>query len=80
VVSKQAVRAFLAALGATGETTIVPTAHDPADIERLCRRLVVIDQGRIVHDGSLDEPTLGTARAVGSWWIWTSRWSCPGSR
>src|SRR5207237_8961737 len=55
VVSKQAVRAFLAALGAAGDPTIVLTTHDLADIERLCRRLVVIDQGRIVHDGSLDE-------------------------
>ena len=55
VVSKQAVRAFLAALGATGDTTIVLTTHDLADIERLCRRLVVIDQGRLVHDGSLEE-------------------------
>ena len=55
LVSKQAVRAFLAALGAAGDTTIVLTTHDLADIERLCRRLVVIDQGRIVHDGSLDE-------------------------
>ena len=55
VVSKQAVRAFLATLGAAGDTTIVLTTHDLADIERLCRRLIVIDQGRIVHDGSLDE-------------------------
>ena len=55
LVSKQAVRAFLAALGAGGDTTIVLTTHDLADIQRLCRRLVVIDQGRIVHDGSLDE-------------------------
>jgi ABC-2 type transport system ATP-binding protein len=55
VVSKQAVRAFLTALGASGDTTIVLTTHDLADIERLCRRLVVIDQGRVVHDGSLDD-------------------------
>jgi ABC-2 type transport system ATP-binding protein len=55
VVSKQAVRAFLAALGAAGDTTIVLTTHDLADIERLCRRLVVIDQGRLVHDGTLDD-------------------------
>ncbi len=55
VVSKQSARAFLAALGAGGDTTIVLTTHDLADIERLCRRLVVIDQGRIVHDGSLDD-------------------------
>jgi ABC-2 type transport system ATP-binding protein len=54
VVSKQAVRGFLADLGARGDTTLVLTTHDLADIERLCRRLVVIDHGRVVHDGSLD--------------------------
>ncbi|MQA25451.1 MAG: ATP-binding cassette domain-containing protein [Micromonosporaceae bacterium] len=54
VVSKQAVRAFLADLGARGDTTLVLTTHDLADIERLCRRLVVIDHGRVVHDGSLE--------------------------
>ncbi|MPZ25301.1 MAG: ATP-binding cassette domain-containing protein [Micromonosporaceae bacterium] len=53
VVSKQAVRGFLAELGAAGETTVVLTTHDLNDIEKLCRRLVVIDNGRVVHDGSL---------------------------
>jgi ABC-2 type transport system ATP-binding protein len=55
VVSKQAVREFLADLGAGGDTTLVLTTHDLADIERLCRRLVVVDAGRIVHDGTLDD-------------------------
>lgn len=54
VVSKQAVRAFVAELGERGDTTLVLTTHDLADIERLCRRLVVIDRGHIVHDGSLE--------------------------
>ena len=55
VLSKQAVRSFLAELDARGDTTIVLTTHDLADIEKLCRRLVVIDHGRVVHDGTLDE-------------------------
>jgi ABC-2 type transport system ATP-binding protein len=55
VVSKQAVRSFLAELGATGDVTLVLTTHDLADIERLCRRLVVIDHGRVVHDGSIEQ-------------------------
>jgi len=55
VVSKQAVRAFLTELGRSGDTTVVLTTHDLADIERLSRRLVVIDHGRVVHDGTLDE-------------------------
>jgi ABC-2 type transport system ATP-binding protein len=53
VVSKQAVRAFLTELRDLGDTTVVLTTHDLADIERLCRRLVVIDHGRVVHDGTL---------------------------
>jgi ABC-2 type transport system ATP-binding protein len=54
VVSKQAVRGFLASIGAAGDTTLVLTTHDLADIEKLCRRLVVIDHGRVVHDGTLE--------------------------
>jgi ABC-2 type transport system ATP-binding protein len=66
VVSKQAVREFLADLGAAGDTTLVLTTHDLADIERLCRRLVVVDAGRIVHDGTLEELHLryGSRRRV----------------
>jgi ABC-2 type transport system ATP-binding protein len=54
VVSKQAVRAFLGELGASGDVTLVLTTHDLADIERLCHRLVVIDHGRVVHDGTIE--------------------------
>ena len=53
IVSKEAVRSFLAELNAQHGTTLVLTTHDLADIERLCPRLVVIDHGRVVHDGSL---------------------------
>ena len=54
VVSKQAVRSFLTELRDLGDTTVVLTTHDLADIERLCRRLVVIDHGHVVHDGTLE--------------------------
>ncbi|GLY93325.1 ATP-binding cassette domain-containing protein [Actinoplanes sp. NBRC 103695] len=54
VVSKQAVRGFLAELGQGGDVTLMLTTHDLADIERLCRRLVVIDHGHVVHDGTIE--------------------------
>jgi ABC-2 type transport system ATP-binding protein len=54
VVSKQAVRGFLAELGAGGAVTLVLTTHDLADIEKLCKRLLVIDHGRVVHDGTIE--------------------------
>jgi hypothetical protein len=34
--------------------TLLLTTHDLPDVERLCRRLVVIDQRRVLVDGDLD--------------------------
>ncbi len=66
VVAKAAVRQFLAAENAERGTTIVLTSHDLADIERLCPRVLVIDHGRLVHDGPLTElvARLGTGRTL----------------
>ncbi|MFE9383595.1 ATP-binding cassette domain-containing protein [Streptomyces sp. NPDC007025] len=53
VVSKARVRGFLTALNAELGTTVLLTTHDLSDIEHLCERVVVIDQGRLLYDGSL---------------------------
>ena len=53
VVSKAAVRAFLAETNREHGTTIMLTTHDTADIEQLCRRVLVIDHGRLGFDGDL---------------------------
>jgi len=53
VVSKVAVREFLAEVNRERGTTIVLTTHDLDDIERLCPRIVVVDHGRLVYDGPL---------------------------
>jgi ABC-2 type transport system ATP-binding protein len=55
VVSKARVREFLARVNVERGVTVVLTTHDLDDVERLCPRLVVIDGGRVVHDGSVDE-------------------------
>ncbi len=55
VVSKAKVRAFLADLNALHGTTIVLTTHDLGDIERLCSRLLIIDHGRTIFDGALND-------------------------
>jgi ABC-2 type transport system ATP-binding protein len=49
---KDRVRAFLRSLRDEG-TTIMLTSHDLRDIEDVCRRLVIIDDGRIIFDGDL---------------------------
>ncbi|HEV7722317.1 MAG TPA: ATP-binding cassette domain-containing protein [Iamia sp.] len=53
VVAKDRVRRFLAHLNTERGVTVLLTTHDLVDVERLCRRVVVIDHGRVVHDGEL---------------------------
>ena len=53
VVSKARVREFLASVNRSRGVTVVLTTHDLADVERLCSRLVVIDHGRVIQDGTV---------------------------
>jgi ABC-2 type transport system ATP-binding protein len=53
VISKARVREFLAAVNAERGTTVLLTTHDLTDIETLCRRVMVIDHGRLMYDGGL---------------------------
>jgi ABC-2 type transport system ATP-binding protein len=55
VVSKARVREFLASVNRSRGVTVVLTTHDLSDVERLCSRLVVIDHGRVIHDGTVAE-------------------------
>ncbi|MGI8645924.1 MAG: ABC transporter ATP-binding protein [Nocardioides sp.] len=55
VVSKGRLREFLRTLNAERGTTLLLTTHDLQDIEALCRRVMVIDHGTLVFDGSLPE-------------------------
>jgi ABC-2 type transport system ATP-binding protein len=54
VVTKTRLREFLRELNRTQNTTILLTTHDMQDIEALSSRVVVIDHGRIMHDGDLE--------------------------
>jgi ABC-2 type transport system ATP-binding protein len=55
VVAKAAVREFLGEVNRERGVTVLLTTHDLADIERLCSRLLIIDHGRLIWDGGLDE-------------------------
>ncbi|MDA3960627.1 MAG: ATP-binding cassette domain-containing protein [Planctomycetota bacterium] len=54
VVTKGLLRSFLRHLNEEHGTTVLLTTHDMQDIEALCSRVVVIDHGKIMHEGSLD--------------------------
>lgn len=53
-VAKDSIRSFLRHVNRELGTTILLTTHDLKEIEELCQRIVVLDHGRIVYDGSLD--------------------------
>jgi ABC-2 type transport system ATP-binding protein len=53
--SKERLRGFLSEVNARGEVTLLLTTHDLPDVERLCRRAVVIDRGRVLVDGELSD-------------------------
>ena len=55
IVSKGRVREFLARRNTERGVTILLTTHDLADVERLCSRVVVIDSGRLICDGSVED-------------------------
>jgi ABC-2 type transport system ATP-binding protein len=53
VVSKGRLREFLRRVNEERQVTLLLTTHDLQDIEQLCRRVMVIDHGSLVYDGSL---------------------------
>ena len=50
VVAKQQIRDTIRYLNETEETTIFLTSHDAGDIESLCKRVIIINHGRIIYD------------------------------
>ncbi|HEX6597461.1 MAG TPA: ATP-binding cassette domain-containing protein [Acidimicrobiales bacterium] len=66
VEAKAAVRGFLAETNRREGTTVVLTTHDLGDIVQLCPRILIIDKGRVIYDGSVDglKERLAVGRAV----------------
>ena len=55
VLVKEKIRTAIHALNAKYHTTVVLTTHDMADIESLCSRIIMIEKGKIIYDGSLGD-------------------------
>ncbi len=55
IVAKENMRIFIEEMNRDSGTTIVLTTHDLADVERLCRRLILIDHGHVLYDGGVEQ-------------------------
>ncbi|MBP1931044.1 ABC transporter ATP-binding protein [Ammoniphilus resinae] len=55
VVAKERMRTFIQEMNQERGITVILTTHDMADIERLCKRMILIDQGRVMYDGGLSK-------------------------
>lgn len=54
VVAKEAIRGFIARTNRERGTTFILTTHDLNDVEKLCARIILIDRGQKLYDGSID--------------------------
>jgi ABC-2 type transport system ATP-binding protein len=64
LLAKEQIRAAITKLNQETGMTLFLTSHDLSDIESLCQRVIILDQGQKVHDGSMQNLTsaLGSRR------------------
>ncbi|MBS4213469.1 MULTISPECIES: ABC transporter ATP-binding protein [Neobacillus] len=66
VLVKLKIREFLKEVNEKYNTTILLTTHDLSDIEALCERVIMLDEGNIIYDGALKnlKDTLGDGKEL----------------
>ena len=55
VLSKERIRDFIKKINAERHTTIILTTHDVSDIETLCEKMIIINKGSLIYDGTLTD-------------------------
>jgi ABC-2 type transport system ATP-binding protein len=54
LIVKERIRDFIKAECVAKGMTVILTTHDLGDIEELCQRVIIIDDGRIIYDGPIE--------------------------
>lgn len=72
---KEAVRKLVKEINEQKKTTVLLTTHDMTDIEKLCSRVMVIDKGMVIYEGSLEhlKEKYGYQETVEAKGCWDSR-------
>lgn len=55
VLAKAKIRDFIIKINQVRKTTIILTTHDISDIESLCQKMLIIDKGTLLYNGTLEE-------------------------
>jgi ABC-2 type transport system ATP-binding protein len=53
VVAKERMRNFIQEINEERGVTVILTTHDMSDIEKLCKRMILIDNGQVMYDGEV---------------------------
>lgn len=66
IIGKETIRSFIKELNEQDKVTMIFTTHDMQDIEQTCKRIIIIDKGSLMYDGSLQEirSKFGTTRRL----------------
>lgn len=66
LVVKDNIRQAIREINEKYQTTVILTTHDIGDIEELCSRIIIIDKGKKIYDGSLEKlkDRFGTNRKI----------------
>ena len=66
VLVKEKIREAIKVMNEKYHTTVILTTHDMKDIENLCSRVVMIEEGHIIYDGTLEniKHTFGDLRTI----------------
>ena len=54
VIARARIREVLLEVNRERGVTVLLTTHDMADVARLCRRMMIIDHGKLLYDGSVE--------------------------
>jgi ABC-2 type transport system ATP-binding protein len=66
IVAKDRLRTFIREINREFKVTVLLTTHDMGDIEKLCSRMLIIDHGQVIYDGSVEQirNTYGGSRTL----------------
>lgn len=55
IISQKKLREFIKQYNKENQATMIVTSHNMKDVEELCERVIIIDHGSVIYDGSIKD-------------------------